>query len=398
MISPAAWGYDAVKAVRGAECKDNEVSLEALRGALIDAAKLEFTMATMELARNGKLGDEAFKHYDAADDKKKPNLTPLFEATRYVLGDAGMAALKKHDIIITIKDGALLPPATGNLPNLRAVRLLNGKDGGWATIQCKSSGPKPPPKPEVEAFPLIVGKTKDDVIKDADKRDFAQLAVQSQDGDTTAMVNLVLALPLSDTFVQGVDWAPFMEFNRKTNDDPAKEINQVRFGSRFTYSLLPWTVWHTDVDWQTDDRGHASVWGLETLVVLPNPNGSPCVDDKDGVFIHCGLTLAADYVDVRDPGANPNWATKREYTRLGGDAKFTVGYAPGDDAYSFTASYRARFDVSEEDATAELLAFELGYEPDKAGRFKFSLGYSVGKDLGTLADTDTVAFSIGYRQ
>ncbi|HEV7691606.1 MAG TPA: hypothetical protein VGO52_12310 [Hyphomonadaceae bacterium] len=401
-FSGHAWAYDGPDTLADTSCDANgTIKPENLRQALIDAEKLTYSNELYTLLRSPNLGDVALEHSNNQVLNKEPNyLADLFAHTANLMTDIRINQ-RAGDRVINITPNSPTESAP-NPANARAQALLNGVNYEWITITCKpttaASGGGGGGGKLKAPFPLIIGETKDDLSREkfADQK-FGKISLTSEDGDTTATAKFALGLARRPIIANSpVYWTPYLEYNRKTAETADKEVNEVNIGASFLYDLFN-TVSYSSLEWQTDDKGKASVWNIETRGVLPTP--SACISLQEGWYLRCGFDVAADYVDVQDAGENSELADKQEYARLGGDISASISHELGLGLISLSAGYHARFDISGEDATAELSEVALAYEPDKKkSHFEFSASYQWGKEIGTLTDTDVFTISIGYRQ
>jgi len=399
-LTPGAFAQGkSIEALHKLPCATGVIDREAARIALIKSAFPAVPDELLPGLATSTLGNVA---RDRAS--KQDALTTLYND----LNDAFDAAAggepdSRTPVTIAVDRKQAKPD-----PEFWASRFLNG-DHAWATFKCFRKDPSPakPPTPVATDDPkpgIVVAETLGDLEKGLKDRKYAKFGLESDAGDTTLSANLVVGMASTPLWgisdVSEGSWSPFVEYNRKTSDDPAKDVNSLMFGAGFNYPLGPKgfrLLMDTDVAWQTDDDFDASLWRLQHAVDIPLTGW--CVrTNQGGLFWDCAISVVADYVRVDDPGSNPKWAQQKDFTRAGLDFEWYVGHDFGKARLSLLAAYSSRFDIAGEDTTAEMKSLKLSYEPDKEGQFSLSATYKRGKDIKTIADVDTFSLELGYRQ
>lgn len=410
LAAPSAFGedFDALVELAKIKCPASGVIPSALaRTKIIEAAKIPLTEEVITAFSTGSLGTLA----GAGFDNDKPDVTDaLFQATLLLFTDIDNSRIASEGYPVVVR----INRTTQDQPeDVWADRFLNG-DFAWVEFRCKvpeqsppppPPGPPPPPPSDIAVPPIVIAGSQADLPKSLKDRKFATLGLDSDDGDTTIRANFVVGLASQPLWNVGsfyqVNWSPYVEYNRKTSDDANKDINSVIVGAGLDYIVGPETFlvpMDTDIEWQTDDDGDASIWRVNHVATFKSFDFCRWPNTGEGFQSRCTFSIAADYVHVDDPGVNPKWAALQDFTRAGVDFEWVIGRDFGPVSLALSAGYQSRFDLSGDDTTAEMRELKLSLSPAKDPHFSFSAAYKNGKDLKTLADVDTFALEFGYRQ
>jgi hypothetical protein len=413
VLVPATAHADVRAALETLKCNpQGRISNADFRDAIVGDSGVPLNQDTARALASGTLGTLALRALkecpDVASckDKTKVALSGMFKdvgdmfATDWVAPDG-------YDF--RISDQAPAINATNRTPVIRREAFLNG-NSDWLEIRCKpekvaaDAGKPTPEPPEPGPFDkLIIGAATSDLSASFAKRGFATLGLTNDnEGDSKTITADILlgfgAFPIArrETLEQ-VDLTPYIEYERKTNDDRTKELNDLTFGASL-FAFEKWGAWSLVAGWQTDDRFNASMTTAQFSAGFPS--FSSCARASSGNFtLRCSARIAADYADVGDPGNKPKLATLEQYGRVGADLE---GLAVWDlekaGSITFRAQYQTRRDFTEGDGDAELWTIELGLQPSKASHFNFSIAYTEGEALSSLTPTDQLQLKIGVRK
>jgi hypothetical protein len=288
-------------------------------------------------------------------------------------------------------------------------------------LVCKVPEPKPEEKkPSAFWTDLAIASSTAETEKGFAKRDPSKVSYRAdrQAGADSATVKVAVVTGPIVHWKMKVDQPLdgsvrlFTAYDRLTNNDPAKVVNNLDFGAKAAFVLDggdgPF-MFGVEAAWQTDDDFKSSLERSE-LFVRPGLKGLNKTGYGHDAFLTKGsgytlrfswdLRLLVDHVEVKDPGDKPGLLTKKSFTRGGYDldAGFRLRKRASDPMYALTFAYKFRDDWSGRPANADRFNGKLQYSPTDASHFVFGLEYDRGEDLTAFSSVETWLLTFGYRR
>jgi hypothetical protein len=308
---------------------------------------------------------------------------------------------------------------------VRAFYDLAGPEG--YRVRCLVPGREPaaggdgaPPN-----WRVSVGATLADLAKPLGQREFASVSLRGDEeadtlvGTVRGVVGATWIGPDLAGGTQRFAGGPYLAYERVSNPNPAKAVNNVELGFRGVWLFYPgardpeaaYPTWTTlSTAWLTDDEGDSSAWRAE-LAIRPGLGRAlfqtgygydRTVIDAPDYFVTArwDLNLAADYVSVEAAGEKTAWLTMPEYLRWGYDlsGELRLRWRERAPTVGLGASYQFRDDLDHAGGNADRLTGRLKYYPSDDSRWTFGLEYDRGENLQSLEPLENWLVTLGYRQ
>lgn len=385
---------------------DARVSNDIVRDRLFEKAGLRLSTKTALLLANGQLGAETaarFRDCSQREDEERPACSDQDKAFEVLFGLANSAINPPLADDSLLARASLNPSAPASL-ELRVVGFLNGT-ADWLSFKCSKAiepGPSSPPAPPLKQdLEIIIAKAEGDAAKAFDKRDFASVSFD-HDGltdETGLTADVFVGFGARNTASPLIG---FISYQRRT---PSSKGNDLAIGASYTTYFEglggpgAFNSFNALVAWETDDRFRSSLWRAQ-FGWSPQPIFCERANIPAQFYMSCDATLVIDHSNVVDPGRKEKLISRESFTRGGADLRFEVWKGRGDKLgfYTFATTYSVRSDFTDADADADLFTASIGIKTGDKSRFKVSLDYSVGEDLTSLEEIETVKLSFGYRQ
>ncbi len=303
------------------------------------------------------------------------------------------------------------------------ISILSGEDRDFVFYCNPGQAPeevedsKDPDLKRKSPFKWVVAKAPGDFTKPLKDRTFAEAAMtvnKVSDEETYAIYGAIgvsleeRLFPIGPSTLVRLSPSAYFQVEREGGDVPADGDNNLYVGLQARGLLHVGQDAHRthayslDLKYQTDDDFDSRVWtasALFTPQLLPLGSGNLVpIESGDGwLSFVWGLSLNADWSWVDDPGQKAELLTKDEFGRLGADLDAMLKLRPTDGplAISLSATYKSRWDLTDNDADADLLNVRLLLEPNE--NFAFGLAYDEGENLDTLKYGEQWRLTFGYR-